>query len=106
MMRRGQRRPNNELNWVWSELPVHMCVCACSFSPEIPKEGSPLSWVELLKLALHPSSSSRKLRALSTMTLDPAKSDNVFPAQHPSFPIGAPQLGRSDGEEDAQMESG
>ena len=40
------------------------------------------------------------------MTLDPAKSDNVFPAQHPSFPIGAPQLGRSDGEEDAQMESG
>lgn len=78
----------------------------CNFSPEIPKEGSPLSWVELLKLALHPSSSSRKHRALSTMTLHPAKRDNVFLAQHPSFPIEAPQLGRSDGEEDAQMESG
>lgn len=63
MMRRGQRRPNNELNWVWSELPVHMCVCACTYvwmsayscAPTCSPEGLKTSrgvWVKFVQSLL------------------------------------------------------
>lgn len=58
-------RGSDEGDFTWlGPILQNACLIPSGLSAQrFPKEGSPLSWVELLKLASHPSFSSRKNRA-------------------------------------------